>query len=131
MKAALLDTSVLVAGETGRTIDRSRLPDEAYVSVISLAELHAGVLAAVDAATRSARLATLTDVAKVSALPVDGEVARIWAMLRIEVRDAGRRVNVNDLWIAATAKAHGLPVVTQDGDFAVLAELGLLDVVQV
>jgi predicted nucleic acid-binding protein len=44
---------------------------------------------------------------------------------------AGRRVNVNDLWIAAIALAHGLPVVTQDGDFAVISEHSSLQVIAV
>jgi predicted nucleic acid-binding protein len=39
--------------------------------------------------------------------------------------EAGRRVNVNDLWIAATAVANGLPVVTRDDDFDPLADLGV------
>ncbi|WP_367280063.1 PIN domain-containing protein [Nocardioides sp.] len=43
---------------------------------------------------------------------------------------AGRAVPANDLWIAATAVAHDLPVVTQDSDFDVLAELGLLEVIR-
>ena len=40
-------------------------------------------------------------------------------------------MNVNDLWIAATARANRLPVVTQDGDFAVLSALGLIDLFEV
>ena len=40
-------------------------------------------------------------------------------------------MNVNDLWIAAVAIANDLPVVTQDNNFAVLAELGLLTVINV
>ena len=37
----------------------------------------------------------------------------------------------NDLWIAAVALANGLPVVTQDSGFDVLAELGALEVIRV
>ncbi len=44
---------------------------------------------------------------------------------------SGRRLNVNDVWIAATALTNGLPVVTQDDDFDALADLRLLDVVRV
>ncbi|MCL2596011.1 MAG: PIN domain-containing protein [Promicromonosporaceae bacterium] len=39
-------------------------------------------------------------------------------------------MKVNDLWIAAIAHARGLAVVTQDTDFDVLAELGLLKVIR-
>jgi predicted nucleic acid-binding protein len=40
-----------------------------------------------------------------------------WARLRVHLAHSGGRVNVNDLWIAAAAAAHGLPVVTQDDHF--------------
>jgi hypothetical protein len=48
-----------------------------------------------------------------------------------QVSAAGRRVNVNDLWIAATAAAHRLPIVTQDADFDLLAEIGEIEVIRV
>lgn len=131
MSAALLDTSVWVAGEVGRTIDADLLPDEALVSVVTLGELQAGVLAASDTTTRSRRLATVNALAGVRALPVDAATALRWAELRVRLHEAGRRINVNDLWIAATAIANGVPVVTQDTDFDVLADLGMLQVIHV
>lgn len=127
----LADTSVFVAMESGRPLQDDRLPDELRVSVITLAELEAGVLAAQTIADRAARLATLERVAAVEPLPVDAAAAAAWARLRVEIHQAGRRVNVNDLWIAAVALANDLPVVSQDDDFAVLAELGLLTVIDV
>lgn len=107
------------------------LPDEAFVSVITLAELHAGVLAANDNTTRSRRMRTLDAVGLVTPLPVDVIVAAMWALQRVQLRDAGRRADVNDLWIAATAAAADLPVFTQDEGFRVFHELGLVDVVLV
>lgn len=131
MKAAVIDTSVLISAEIGRDVDRELLPDEAFVSVVTIAELHAGVLVAPDSRIQSQRMATLAEVSRVAALPIDAEVARAWALLRVELARAGRRANVNDLWIAATAVANHLPVVTQDGDFDVLAELDLVTVIKV
>jgi predicted nucleic acid-binding protein len=127
----LADTSVWISAELGRRLDRTGLPDVLLVSVITLAELQAGVLAASDPATVSTRLRTLQLTLESEPLPVDAAVAQEWALLRVEVARAGRRVNVNDLWIAATARANRLQVVTQDGDFAVLADLGLIDLIEI
>lgn len=131
MSEGLVDTSVWVSAELGRAVDAYSLPDVARVSVITLAELQAGVLAAADAVTAAGRLRTLEKAQTAEALPVDPSVAREWALLRVELGRTHRRINVNDLWIAATARANRLPVVTQHDDFDVLAELGLVDVVKV
>lgn len=131
MNEGLVDTSVWVAAEQGRAVATRRLPDIARVSVITLGELEAGVLAATDAATTSKRLRTLEKAQSSVPLPVDAAVAREWALLRVELARAGRRINVNDLWIAATARANRLPVVSQDDDFDVLSDLGLVEVVKV
>ena len=113
----MLDTSVFIASESGRPLKEDLLPEEAAVSVVTLAELQAGVLAARDTQTRARRMATLDVLGDIEILPVDADVARIWAQLRVSLAEAGRRINVNDLWIAATAARHHLPVVSQDDDF--------------
>ena len=88
----------------------------------------AGVLAARDLATRDRRLATLMAALALDPVPVNQEVAGAWARLRVTLRDLGLRMAVNDSWIAATALALGVPVVTQDeGDVSVPG----LDVVRV
>lgn len=127
----MLDTSVFIADESGRKLDTSLLPNESYVSVVTLAELRVGVLAAKDTDTRARRMRTLEVVSTIEPLPIDAAVAAEWARLRFRIHEAGRRVNVNDLWIAAVALAHGLPVVTQDGDFASMVDLGGPRVVKV
>lgn len=130
MREGLVDTSVWVSAELGRGLDAARLPELARVSVVTLAELEAGVLASGDPLIMSARLRTLEVARSSDPLPIDAAVAREWALLRVQVARSARRVNVNDLWIAATARANRLPVVSQDGDFAVLAELGLIESIE-
>lgn len=129
--AGLLDTSVIVGIETMRPIRYNDLPAEQYVSVITLAELLAGVHSARDTETRSRRMQTVETYARLTTLPVDEAAAGQWARLRARLREAGRRVNVNDLWIAAIALARGLPVVTQDTDFDALADLGGPEIIRV
>jgi len=112
----LADTSIFIATESGRPLRADLLPDRLAVSVITIGELRAGVLAAGDLATRDLRLATLTAALAMEPVPVDEEVAGAWAKLRVALRDQGRRMAINDSWIAATAIALGVPLVTQDGD---------------
>ena len=117
MTAGIADTSVFIARESGRALDVSALPDELAVSIITLGELRAGVLAAVDIDTRDRRLATFSAAQALDPLPIDEPVADAWARLRVLLRDSRQRMPVNDSWIAATAIALGVAIVTQDDDY--------------
>jgi predicted nucleic acid-binding protein len=113
---ALADTSLFIATEQQRPLADAP-PRNITCSVITVAELRLGVLAATDNAVRARRLETLTRAEQLEPLPVDHAVGAAWAKLRIDLRDAGRRMPLNDSWIAATAIAHGLPVAAQDDDY--------------
>jgi predicted nucleic acid-binding protein len=124
----LLDTSVFIADEQGRALAAEELPDEAAISVVTLAELELGVHMARSDAVRARRLRTLQATQSLYvALPIDQAVASAFAELVSAARRAGRRPKVQDTWIAATARAHGAAVYTQNDDFAELA----VDVVRV
>jgi hypothetical protein len=127
----LLDTSYFIAHETGRPIDRDKIPDEGAISVVTLAELHAGVLSAVDLDSRARRMVTLNSVAGAKLIDIDEPVVLVWARMRAHLAQQGRRVNVNDLWIAASAAANDLPVITQDDDFDPLDGIAGLRVIRV
>ncbi|MGH7903247.1 MAG: PIN domain-containing protein [Candidatus Dormibacteraceae bacterium] len=111
---ALADTSLLVARERERSVEAH--PEELAVSIVTLAELRLGVLTA-EGGTRARRLRTLIEAERLAPLPVDRLVAQAWAELVRSLRAAGRRMPVNDSWIAATAIAHRLPLVTRDADY--------------
>jgi predicted nucleic acid-binding protein len=129
--AGVLDTSVFIAQESGRRLDTSRVPDEVATTVVTMAELNLGVLAAASADVRAQRLETLDAIADIVALPVDDQAARMWARLRMHLAETGRRVRINDLWIAAIAACRGLPVVTQDDDFEPLDGVAGLTIIRV
>ncbi len=127
----LVDTSVLVAVEKGRSLREDALPERSAVSIVTVAELRAGVLAAPDIESRDRRIVTLEGVTGAAILPVEARVARAWAAMRAYLAASGRAVGANDLWIAATAAAHEIPVLTQDGDFDALSGVAGLTVIPV
>ncbi len=128
MNRGLLDTSVLIAHPDQLRLEG--LPDEAAISVATLAELHYGVLAARDDQTRQHRLLRLGQVeAGFQPILIDASVARAFARIAHTVKLAGHqpRSRVMDLWIAATAFAHGLVLYSRDQDaFVPLA--GLIEI---
>jgi len=124
----LADTTVFIARESGRPLAIDLLPHEISVSVITIGELRAGVLAATDVETRDRRLATLTQALALDPTPIDGMVAESWAKLRVQLRESGQRMPVNDSWIAATALALGVPIVTQDDDYVRIPHLEVIKV---
>jgi predicted nucleic acid-binding protein len=117
--AVLIDTSVLIAGREG--------PDEdAAISVVSLTELHFGVLVARDQSTRALRLSRLGVIEdNFDALPFDAPAARECGRLHALVAQRGGapRRRAMDLAIAATANVHGVPLLTYNAkDFQLIAD---------
>jgi len=126
-----LDTSVFIAAESGRPLKHEAFPVASAISVVTRAELRVGVFAAEDIATRDRRIASFEASGRFQVLPVDDEVARAWSQMRAYLAASGRRVNVNDAWIAATAAAYEVPVLTQDADFDALNGVAGLTVIPV
>ena len=112
----LLDTSVLIGVESGRLAGAPT--EDVAISVVTLAELEAGVLVAAESGVRARRLNTLRRARELAEpLQIDEDVASAFAALRVALFETGRRMPVNDAWIAASAIANDLGVCTQDDDF--------------
>jgi tRNA(fMet)-specific endonuclease VapC len=130
MAGWLIDTSLLVDAERDQSA-LGRIPaDEPHaISVISVSELLHGVHRAPDGARSTQRHAFVEGVlaGALPILPVTAEVARIHAGLWARLDAAGEPVPAHDLWIAATALAHGMSVATSNArDFARVPGLRLL-----
>jgi toxin FitB len=105
--------------------ERPAAVTEAAISVVSLTELHFGVLVATDEAVRARRLARLASVeSHFDPHPFDVLVARECGRLYAAVAQRGGqpRRRAFDLAIAATANVLAVPLYTRDPD-----DLGIVE----
>jgi tRNA(fMet)-specific endonuclease VapC len=62
-------------------------------------------------------------------LPITPRVARLHAQIWAELQTRGETIGAHDLWIAATALAHGLTLATANtGEFERVPALDLLPI---
>ena len=92
-----------------------------HLPVIVLGEYRYGVKSSRLRAARESWLVELEGSAIV--LTVTSETSRVYADIRHELRVAGQPIPENDLWIAALARQHGLPILTNDAHFDQVAGL--------
>ncbi|MGI8921681.1 MAG: PIN domain-containing protein [Solirubrobacteraceae bacterium] len=113
--AVLIDTDLLVDVEHGVAapeIDQLLRDQERAISVITVSELLHGVHRATGArrARRSAFVEHL--LAGLQAILITEQVARVHADIWAQLAKRGQAIGAHDLWIAATAIAHGLSLAT-------------------
>jgi tRNA(fMet)-specific endonuclease VapC len=113
--AVLIDTDVLVDLERGvanPTVEQAMGNEDRAISVITVSELLHGVHRA-RGAQRSRRAAFVEHLlAELAAVPITDTVARVHADVWARLATRGEVIGAHDLWIAATALAHGLGVAT-------------------
>lgn len=92
-------------------------PDQVHLSVITIGELHKGVML-LDSGARRRQLTEWVEGLEhhyaTHILPVDNEVARTWAQLTADAQRRGIVIPATDGLIAATALIHGMAVMTRN-----------------
>ncbi len=92
--------------------------DSLFLSVITLAELRFGVERLAPSARRSRLNAwireELAERFEGRILPVDQGVAEVWGQMQARSEAEGRRMNLMDCFLAATAKVYKLVLVTRN-----------------
>jgi toxin FitB len=95
----------------------ARAESELYVSALSLAELHRGVRRLPESRRRvelSQWLAQLERGFEDRVLPFSLDTAHAWAEITAQAEQHGKPMAAFDSLIAATARAHGLRIVTRN-----------------
>ena len=114
MATVLIDTSVLVDAERrGETLEKRIDEQDRAISVITVSELLHGVHRADSEPRRLARQAFVEQLlARLEPVPVSVPIARVHAEIWARLEADGQIIGAHDLWIAATALALGMALVT-------------------
>lgn len=123
----LLDTNVVIALLEG---DRSVLSNldqapEVFIPAVAIGELFYG---AAKSGRPSENMAKVEQFAAGrSIVPCDLDVGRECGRLKQRLREKGRPLPENDIWIAAAARCHGMVLVTRDRHFQEVEGLDTAD----
>ena len=113
----ILDTNALSAFVEGdrRLVPLLRVHEHLAIPVIVLGEYRFGIAAS---SKRDAYEAWLLQyLNRFDVLSINAETADVYAALRVALKAAGTPIPANDVWIAALALQHRLPLASRDPHF--------------
>jgi predicted nucleic acid-binding protein len=123
----LLDTDWAVSFLNGRPnaveLVGTVADDGIAISIVTCGEVFEGLLSIATAPQQVAQFTAFVNT--IDILVPDLDVAHHYAKIRAELRSRGLLIADNDLWIAATALANDLTLVTRDQHFARVSDLKL------
>lgn len=128
MTALVIDTNVYSGFRRGLpgVVRVLRSAHEIHLPLIVLGELLAGFAAGTRAAKNRDELARFMASPRVHLLRPDEKTASQYADVFIALRARGAPIPTNDLWIAALARQHRLPLFSLDAHFAAVPDLELV-----
>lgn len=122
IKNLLLDTNAYTAFKKDdfEAVAVFKSAPKLYLNSIVLGELQSGFAVGNKQVKNQQELEAFLQLEKVSILTVDEITANYYAKIYKQLREAGHPIPTNDMWIAAIALQHDLPVFTYDKHFSVI-----------
>lgn len=124
----IFDTNayVEVAKGNAAALQKLRRAAKVHLTFISVAELRAGFACGTKTQQNEKNLQRFLSAARVNVLYADSETSLFYARIYATLRQNGTPVPTNDLWIAALALQHGLPVYSFDHHFSKIEAIDLI-----
>lgn len=113
----LLDSNVIVdlmSNDTAISYALNKV-DLVYVPVIVKGELEYGALYSANPDKHLSKFSSF--LVDCTLLPIDGDTAKVYANIKVLLRKKGKPIPDNDIWIAAIAIQHNIPLYTRDSHF--------------
>ena len=104
-----------------RQMDRA---DWIGVPSVVVGELWAGFLLGTRSEQNADELGEFLNHPVVEVIAIDRDVAQMYGEIFVELRESGRPLPTNDIWIAATAVRTGAAVLTFDRHFRDIGRVG-------
>ena len=125
MNRILIDTNIYSSAMRGDTevVRLLRRVSHIGISSISVGELLSGFKGGNKEQKNRKELDIFLDSPRVALYPVTQETAEHYSSVLTRLKQKGTPIPTNDIWIAATALQHGLPLYTLDKHFSHIEEV--------
>jgi tRNA(fMet)-specific endonuclease VapC len=119
MKRIIIDTNFYTAFKRNDPDALFLLQRAEYIGIntVILGELLAGFRCGAKEKQNRIELEQFLNSARVYTIALNDETAEFYAQVFSELRQIGRPIPTNDLWLAASALQHGLALATLDAHF--------------
>lgn len=117
----LLDTNIIIAIFKGGSavVARAESSEDVLVPAVAFGELYYGARKSGKSGKPEQNVERVSQLASSSVvLKIDSETAREYGLIKNDLRQRGKPIPDNDLWIAALATQHGLTLVSRDKHFS-------------
>lgn len=123
----VLDTNIIIAlfDQDTSVIEQINEASEIYLPAIVIGELYYGAYNSNRLNQNLERIDTFRT--QISILECDDDTGKIYGRIKKGLKDIGRPIPENDIWIAAIAIQHHLVLATRDGHFEYVEELEIED----
>ncbi len=125
MKNIVIDTNAFtrqLAGEED-VLDVSGTAEIVYMSIFVLGELYAGFAGGTKERANKDALNSFLSKPTVKILNATSETAKVFGMVKQDLKKAGTPLPINDVWIAAHTLETGSTLITYDSHFNKIAGL--------
>ncbi len=121
----MLDTSAYTAFKLGDgfTLEVIQRADKILMPLVVYGELLAGFAAGSRTAQNRQELGAFLESPRVELVPVIADTAERYAVIYAYLREQGRPIPTNDLWIAAAAMEQSALLLTADGHFTQVPQI--------
>ena len=128
MRRLLIDTNIYSYALKGDddVVEVLKKAEQIGISVISIGELLSGFKGGGKEQKNREELEIFLDSPRVVVYSVDEDTSEFYAEILNNLREIGKPVPTNDIWIAAVAFQNGLKLFTKDNHFEAIAGLSLV-----
>jgi len=128
MRRLLIDTNIYSYALKGddEVVEVLKKTEQIGISVISIGELLSGFKGGGKEQKNREELEIFLDSPRVVVYSLDEDTSEFYAEILNNLREIGKPVPTNDIWIAAVAFQNGLKLFTKDNHFKAIAGLSLV-----
>jgi predicted nucleic acid-binding protein len=124
-----LDTNAYVALHAGdpQLVEETRTATAVGLPIVVLGELWFGFMNGSKLRQNTKTLERFIAAPRVQILCLDEQTTKLFGETATLLREAGRPIQQNDIWIAALCKQHGFALATRDRGFRHVLGLNLIE----